>query len=133
MTGKLAKPALDVGLVTAAAEPLLAFYRNAFGCEVQDPLTLPGIGVIHKLAVGESILRVMVPASPPAEAAPGESFSDRAGIRYLTFEVEDARAAYEAALASGGSSLIEPFELRPGRTVAQVVDPDGNTIEIGQG
>jgi predicted enzyme related to lactoylglutathione lyase len=28
--------------------------------------------------------------------------------------------------------VIAPFELRPGRRVAQIADPDGNLIELGQ-
>ena len=55
------------------------------------------------------------------------------GFRYLTLEVEDIGAAVEAARSHGGQVVIEPFELRPGRQVAQVTDPDGNMVEIGQG
>ena len=39
----------------------------------------------------------------------------------------------EAVRAHGGSVTLEPFELRPGRKVSQVADPDGNMIELGQG
>jgi catechol 2,3-dioxygenase-like lactoylglutathione lyase family enzyme len=132
MGSKMAKPALDVGLVTAEAEPLLRFYEEVAGFERLEPLTLPDIGTIHKLACGESILRVMVPASPPA-ADDSESFSSRAGIRYLTLEIDDIQAGVEAVRAFGGSVTLEPFELRPGRMVSQVADPDGNMIELGQG
>jgi predicted enzyme related to lactoylglutathione lyase len=128
----MAKPALDVGLVTANAAPLLDFYRNVVGFEPQDPIELPNIGTIHRLACGQSILRVMVPVSPPAKD-PSESFSSTAGIRYLTHEVEDVKSAVEAVREWGGSVALEPFELRPGRFVSQVADPDGNMIELGQG
>ena len=127
----MSKPALDVGLVTANADPLLAFYEAVAGMQRLDPLVLPNIGTIHKLACGESILRVMVPEKPPA-ADPTESFSAQAGIRYLTLEVTDIQAAVEAVRAHGGSVALEPFELRPGRRVAQVADPDGNMIELGE-
>ena len=128
----MAKPALDVGLVTADAEPLLTFYCELAGFERLDPLEIPNIGTIHRLACGESILRVMVPASAP-EPADGAGFSARTGIRYLTLEVEDIEQAVEAARSHGGSVLLGPLELRPGRLIAQVSDPDGNTIELGQG
>ena len=62
---RMAKPALDVGLVTANARPLLDFYAGVVGFEILDPLELPNIGTIHKLACGESILRVMVPVGSP--------------------------------------------------------------------
>lgn len=132
MAPKMAKPALDAGIVTANAEPLLDFYQAVAGMQPLEPLVLPNIGTIHKLACGESILRVMVPEQPPA-ADDSESFSAQAGIRYLTLEILDIHAAVEAVRSHRGSVTLEPFELRPGRQVAQVADPDGNMIELGQG
>jgi catechol 2,3-dioxygenase-like lactoylglutathione lyase family enzyme len=133
MTGsKMAKPALDVGLVTADAAPLLQFYQGVAGFEPQPPLEIPGIGTIHRLACGHSLMRVMVPTEPP-EPDDAARFSARAGIRYLTLEVEDIERAVEAVRAYGGRVALEPFALRPGRRVAQVTDPDGNMIELGQG
>ena len=132
MGTRMAKPALDAGIVAADARPLLDFYAGVFGLEKLEPLAIPGVGTIHKLAVGESVLRVMVPESPP-EADGARSWSARAGIRYLTFEVEDVGEAVAAVREHGGEVAIEPFELRPGRFVSQVSDPDGNMIEIGQG
>lgn len=131
MGTRMAKPALDVGLVTANAEPLVDFYCEVAGFERLEPLVLPTIGTIHKLACGESILRVMVPTSPP-EPDGAASFSARSGIRYLTLEVIDIAAAVEAVRAHGGRVDLDAFELRPGRKVAQVADPDGNMIELGQ-
>ncbi len=132
MAAKMAKSALDVGLVTANAKPLLDFYSGVAGFEILDPIELPNIGMIHKLACGESILRVMVPVDPPM-SDDSSSFSSTAGIRYLTLEVDDIEAAAGAVEALGGSITLPPFELRPGRRVAQIADPDGNMIELGQG
>lgn len=132
MGSRMAKPALDVGLVTRDAERLIRFYEAIVGMVRQPPIELPNIGTIHRLACGESILRVMVPvAAPEPDAAP--SFSARSGIRYLTLEVDDLDAAVEAVRATGGSVTLAPFTLRPGRRVSQVADPDGNMIELGQG
>jgi len=128
----MAKPALDVGLVTRDAERLMRFYEAVTGCERQPAITLPNVGTIHKLGFGHSILRVLVPVALP-EPDGAASFSARAGIRYLTLEVEDVDAAVEAVRAHGGSVALPPFELRPGRRVSQVADPDGNMIELGQG
>lgn len=131
MSARMRKPALDAGIVSGNAEPLLAFYQAVAGMEPLPPLVLPNIGTIHKLACGESILRVMVPEKPPAADA-SESFSAQAGIRYLTLEIDDIEAAVAAVRSHGGSVTLEPFELRPGRRVAQVADPDGNMIELGE-
>jgi catechol 2,3-dioxygenase-like lactoylglutathione lyase family enzyme len=128
----MAKPALDAGIVSADAAPLLAFYRGVFGMTPLDPIRVPGTGIVHKLACGQSVLRVMVPeAAPEPDAA--KSWSARAGIRYLTFEVLDIAAAVAAVRAHGGRVELEPFELRPGRLVSMVFDPEGNMLEIGQG
>ncbi len=133
MGSRMAKPALDVGLVTSDAERLIRFYEGVAGCERQSPLTLPNIGTIHKLACGHSILRILVPLTPPEPPDGATSFSARVGIRYLTLEVTDIDAAVEAVRVLGGSVALPPFELRPGRRVSQVADPDGNMIELGQG
>jgi catechol 2,3-dioxygenase-like lactoylglutathione lyase family enzyme len=132
MGAKMAKPALDVGLVTANAQPLLDFYAGVAGFKILDPLELPNIGTIHKLACGESILRVMVPVDAP-KADESTSFSSTSGIRYITLEIDDLDAAAAAVEALGGSITLAPFELRPGRRVSQIADPDGNMIELGQG
>ena len=135
MGTRMAKPALDVGLVTASASRLLDFYCEVAGFERLDPIEIPNIGTIHRLACGESILRVMVPTAPPEPPLGGdnaESFSARVGIRYLTLEVLDIAAAVEAARACSGRIDLEPFELRPGRRIAQISDPDGNRIELVQ-
>ena len=132
MGSSMAKPALDVGLVSADAAPLLRFYEGVAGFERMPEIALPGIGTIHRLACGQSILRVLVPATRP-EPPDGAPFSGRTGIRYLTIEVVDLDSAVEAVRALGGAVTLAPFELRPGRRVAQVADPDGNMIELGQG
>lgn len=128
----MAKAAIDPGLVTRDAAPLLDFYSAVFALERLDPLVLPGIGTIHKLSAGQSVLRVMVPDQAP-EDDPSAAWSATRGIRYLTFEVVDVHAAAEAVRTRGGSVALEPFELRPGRFLCQATDPDGNMLEIGQG
>ena len=133
MSEIMAKAALDVGIVSGNAEPLLAFYREAFGFADLPGVQIPGSGVIHKLACGESVLRVFVPEKTPEPDAAGGGFASQAGFRYLSLEVRDARAVVEAARAAGGGVLMEPFELRPGRIVSQVTDPDGNVIEVAEG
>lgn len=131
MGSRMAKPALDVGLVTGDAERAIRFYEAVAGMERQPPITLPNIGTIYRLACGHSILRVMVPTTPP-EPDLAASFSARAGIRYLTLEVVDLDAAVAAVRATGGRVTLPPFELRPGRWVSQVADPDGNMVELGE-
>ena len=63
MGTRMAKAALDVGLVSAEPDRLIAFYAGMAGFEVLEPLEIPNVGRIHKLACGESILRVLDPVT----------------------------------------------------------------------
>ena len=131
MTTILAKAALDVGLVTANPDPLLDFYVGVFGLERLEPLIIPSVGTIHKLAAGDSVLRIMQPEQPPQKDE--SEWSASSGIRYMTIEVLDATQVANAVPEYGGEVKLGPIELRPGRFVCQVHDPDGNMIEVGQG
>lgn len=131
MSTQLAKAALDPGIVSAKPEQLVAFYQNVFELTPLDPLEIPGVGTIHKLAAGESVLRIMRPTEMPASDE--RAWSAVAGLRYLTLEVVDITAAAAAVVENGGTIVLQPFELRPGRHVCQASDPDGNMLEIGQG
>lgn len=58
MAAELSKPALDVGIVTTNADKMLAFYRDVLGFSTAEPISFPGFGTVHRLVVGESILRL---------------------------------------------------------------------------
>jgi len=133
MGDRMTKPALDVGIVANDAVPLISFYRDAFGFKEQEALEIPGSGTIHKLSWGESLLRIFVPTAPARPVAVEEGFAARCGYRYAFLEVSDVKSTAAAAKEVGGTILLEPFELRPGRWVCQIADPDGNVVEIGQG
>lgn len=127
----MAKPALDVALVTADAQPLIDFHEGVVRLKILAPLELPAIGTSHKVACCESLLRVMVPSEAPAKDA-FTSFSAISGIRYLTLEVDDIDAAAATVERLSGTGVLAPLELYPGRRVAQVADLEGNMIELGQ-
>ncbi len=129
---QLTKKSLDVGIVTRDGKRLHAFYRDVFGLEPFEDLLLPGIGSILRLRLGDSVLRIFVPEEPPEGDAAEGGLAGRPGYRYMTFEVADMKQALEAVEATGGKLVFGPVEPRPGRQVAQIIDPDGNLIEIGQ-
>ena len=129
----LAKRSLDVGIVTRDGPRLQGFYRDVFGMEPLDDLPMPGIGTVLRLRSGDSVLRIFVPENPPEGEAGDGGLTGRPGYRYMTFEVEDLDAAIEAIEAGGGRAVFGPVEPRPGRRVAQIVDPDGNLSELGEG
>jgi predicted enzyme related to lactoylglutathione lyase len=76
-------------------------------------------------------LRIFVPEQPPQGDAGEGGLAGRPGYRYMSFEVADMKQALEAVEAAGGKLVLGPVEPRPDRQVAQIIDPDGNLIEIG--
>lgn len=129
---ELVKQALDVGIVTRDGERLHRFYRDVFGLEPIEDLVMPGIGTVLRLKLGDSVMRIYVPETPPEGDAADGGLDGRPGYRYMTFEVVDLDDALGQVEAAGGKVVFGPVEPRPGRRVAQIVDPDGNQSEIGQ-
>jgi predicted enzyme related to lactoylglutathione lyase len=127
----LAKPALDVGIVTTNFERMLGFYRDVLHFEALEPLAYPGM-TVQRLVAGESILRLLVPEVTPPHESPNDEFLASTGLRYLTLAVTDVREVAAACKAAGAAVPMPPNEARPGVFVAQVQDPDGNWIEFMQ-
>ena len=130
MTMKLAKSALDLGVVTADGDRALGFYRDTLGLAVEGEIPFPGIGVVKRLPCGESVIKLLVlDAAPPERAATG-GFTRQTGYRYCTISVENLDDVVAACRRDGHPIPIEIRDLRPGVRVAMVEDPDGNTIEL---
>jgi len=130
MTAKLAKPALDLGAVTADVARALAFYTGPLGFEKLEEIPFPGVGVLHRLKVGESFFKLLAPDAPPAARAPGGGITGGIGFRYVTFQVSNLDETVEACRAAGATVRVAPRPLRPGVRVAMVDDPDGNVVEL---
>ncbi len=68
----LAKPSIDLGIVTTNGEPMLAFYRDLLGLKYLREMPMPGgNGVMHQMACGDSVVKLVVLPAVPATAAPG--------------------------------------------------------------
>ena len=130
MAVELLKPALDVGIVTTNTDKMLAFYRDVLGFETEEPITFPGIGTIHRLVVGESILRLFEPASAPPASAVNDSMHAATGIRYITLVMNNLNDIITACREFGVSVSSEPREIRPGVVATTIQDPDGNWLEM---
>ena len=103
-------------LVVADGEGLIAFLRNAFGAEVLSRTLRPDGTIANaEVRIGDSMLMV-AQAREPWKPMP-------AGF-YLY--VADTDATYEAALAAGGQSVMEPSDQFYGDRNAGVQDPWGN-------
>jgi predicted enzyme related to lactoylglutathione lyase len=119
----------EVGLVSADRKSV-DFYVEVFDLEELPPEIHPP-GTLYRLQAPGSLLKVMVPNESP-EPNLEESFLARIGLRYLSVWVSDLNMVMGRAAARGAKVLLEPTIVGPGRRLAVIVDPDGNTIEVGQ-
>lgn len=126
----LVGPALDVGIVTNALEEQLRFYSCMLGLSKAGEVAIPGVGTIHRLAAGASVLRLMVPESPADLAQNSGFFTGTTGIRYIALRVSSLADIVERIEAAGFRTIVPNRELRPGVHVAIIADGDGNAVEL---
>ncbi len=130
MTVKLAKDAIDLGIVVKDADKSLAFYRDTLGLEFEGELPMGGGGKMHRLKAGNTIIKLVSPGRvPPSEAAPG-GIQGAYGYRYWTMIVENLEEIVGQCEAAGYKIAVPVSEFRPGTTIAIVEDPDGNWVEF---
>jgi predicted enzyme related to lactoylglutathione lyase len=121
----------EVGLVSPT-ERLVGFYRDVFELTVLEPRHMP-TGTVHRLGHNDAILKVMVPATPPAAPAPAlPQFWAASGLRFFTLWVDDLDGVIERCSSGGGTITLGPIDLRPGVRTMLVHDPEGNVIEVMQ-
>jgi catechol 2,3-dioxygenase-like lactoylglutathione lyase family enzyme len=118
-----------IGVITADMERSLRFYRDALGGAIVHCFDIPG-GTIHMVGLGDAVVELVPVAAPPPLGAPCS------GLAHFALTVEDAKAAYETALAAGAKpGMMAPTEFPLGTkkaVLAYVIGPDGETIEFYQ-
>jgi lactoylglutathione lyase len=110
-------------LTTSDLGPVLRFYRDLLGATVSYEFGPDGEPGYVGLELGTAHLGIG--RDPAATAGPSPRFS-------LWVYAEDCDAAVERLRAAGVSIVEEPADQPWGERVAQVLDPDGNTVLIGQ-
>ena len=126
----LSKQAIDLGIVTTNGGPMLAFYRDVLGLTLQGEMPMPGgVGVMHRLLCGDSLVKLVVLPAVPAPAAPG-GIQGAAGYRYWTITISNLGETVAACQAAGAKVVMGAREIRPGVRIAIVADPDGNWVEF---
>ncbi|MBI2298406.1 MAG: VOC family protein [Armatimonadetes bacterium] len=131
------RPVVDVALVCSDFDASLRFYRDQLGLEVALEVEIPaevaqGAGLAPRgfrqvrLRAGETLIKLMEIADPP----PPRSAEFAAGVRWLTFLMEDVPAVYEELKTCGVRFLSEPVSAPDARWVVCAVDPDGLLIEL---
>lgn len=130
----LQKNALDLGIVTCNEAAMLEFYRDVLELPVSGEVPVSGVGVIKKLQCGDSVIKLLVLASPPAaDCATTRSengFAGAVGYRYCTLTVRDLERVVDRCRAAGRRIAVDIVSPRPGMSAAMVEDPDGNTVEL---
>ncbi len=127
----LTKHAIDLGIVTSNGEAMLKFYRDTLGLQYLREMKMPGGGLMHQLACGDSVIKVVVVESLPAKVAPG-GVRGANGYRYWTISVSNLAEMVTHCAAAGCKIAVKETEIRPGVKIAMVEDPDGNWVEFLQ-
>ena len=139
MLGTQKRPIVDVGIVGSNFDESLHFYRDLLGFHVVLDFEIPEDTAVSaglaprgfrqvRLKAGETLIKLMEIESPPARKKP--EFA--AGVRWLTFFVDDAHKTYRELSAKGVRFLSEPVRAPDAPAVVCAVDPDGLLAEFVQ-
>lgn len=130
MSIELTKQAIDLGIVTTNGPAMLAFYRDVLGLKYLREMPMPiGSGVMHQLACGDSVIKLVVLEQTPAAAPPG-GIAGATGNRYWTISVSNLTDMLQACESAGHKVVGREKEIRPGVKIGIVADPDGNWVEF---
>ena len=132
MPARMKKHGFESGIVTRDGKRLAAFYQDVLGFKELTPMSVPGFCHVHRMACGDTILRLVEPEQPPVADHAGGEFMANTGFRFLIMEIENVHETVAEVRAAGCEVPVPPWEIRPGRLVCQVQDPDGNHIELIQ-
>lgn len=129
-TIQLSKSAIDLGIVAESAEPMLHFYRDTLGLELEATLPMPGGTTMYRLICGETVLKILIhEQTPTTRAAPGGP-KGASGIRYFTLSVSNLIEMTETCREAGYAVPLGPLEIRPGVNIVMIEDPEGNWLEL---
>ena len=135
----LSHPTIDIAITCSNFEASLDFYHNKLGLEIVLELEIPddlarGVGLAPtgfrqvRLQAGNTLIKLMDIESPPPTPAHGFA----AGVRWLTFFVENIQGTVEALKQNGVEFLSEPISAPDAIGVACAKDPDGILVELVQ-
>ena len=130
MSVQLTRQAIDLGIVTTNGPAMLSFYRDVLGLKYLREMAMPdGGGVMHQMACGDSLIKLIVKEETPMQAPRG-GVDGAAGYRYWTMSVSNLTPLLASCAAHGHKIVINERELRPGVRMGLVEDPDGNCVEF---
>ena len=135
----LSHPTVDIAITCSNFEASLDFYHNKLGFEIVLDLQIPDdlardVGLAPtgfrqvRLQAGNTLIKLMDIESPPPK--PADAFS--AGVRWLTFFVEDIQQTVKDLKQNGVEFLSDPISAPDAPGVVCAKDPDGILIELVQ-
>ena len=138
-TVKLIHPVVDIAIVCSNFKESLRFYHEQLGFEIVQDIQIPdevarGAALAPRgfrqvrLRAGSTLIKLMDIASPP----PPRSDRFAAGVRWLTFFVEDVRQTFKQLKAKGVRFLTDPIAAPDAAGVVCALDPDGLLLEFVQ-
>lgn len=118
-----------ISLATADRRRSLAFYRDGLGLEAFGPLADDGVPEPLQLRLASRVSLMLIPtggfgwvAGEDRVAPPG---ANECVVSVYVRDEDAVQARYEAALATGGTSVYES-QREWSAFAAQVADPDGH-------
>ncbi|HTO08692.1 MAG TPA: VOC family protein [Myxococcota bacterium] len=127
---KTTKDSIDLGIISVNGPAMLAFYRDVLGLAHQGDMPMPTGGLMHRLACGTSVIKLVVPDKPPASRAAPGGIGGGTGYRYWTISVSNLDDVVSAAQSAGHKIVIPRRKVRAGVEIAMLEDPDGNWVEL---
>jgi glyoxylase I family protein len=135
----LKHPVVDIAIICSNFDESLRFYRDQLGLEVVLDIEIPESTAVGaklapsrfrqvRLRAGQTLIKIVEVASPPAP----RSLDFQAGVRWLTFIVDDVPGTVAMLVARGVEFVSEPVTAPDARSVVCARGPDGILIELVQ-
>ena len=132
-------PIVDVAIICSDFEQSLHFYRDLLGLEVALDIDIPESTAAGaclaptafrqiRLRAGQTLIKLVEIRSPP----PPRTIEFQAGVRWLTFIIENVPDTVAQLTAKGVTFLSAPVSAPDAKHVVCAEGPDGILIEFVQ-
>lgn len=135
----LKNPVVDIAVICSDFEYSLRFYRDLLGFEPVLDIQIPASTAVGahlaptafrqvRLKAGQTLIKLVEVPSPP----PPRTLDFQAGVRWLTFIIEDVPGTVRALKAKGVKFCADPVSAPDAKHVVCAEGPDGILIELVQ-